>query len=175
MTDKQRWGYPTVCLLCSNTYIPKWNGNAGRKLKGGLWLCPQCLSQKTAKAWGELREHLLISIRLGHEATLTMKQWQNTLDDFNLRCAYCLSNPYTLIEHFIPVSMGGGTTVKNCVPACHLCNTHKWRNFLSVQQMERVGRYLAAKQSGDVTVYRGYPIEASATQDLIEYQENTHA
>jgi hypothetical protein len=56
--------------------------------------------------------------------TLTTKQWQFTLKHFNFRCAYC-SGPYQVLEHVVPVELGGGTTYTNCVPACNSCNTCK--------------------------------------------------
>ena len=56
--------------------------------------------------------------------TLTTKQWQFTLKYFNFRCAYC-SGPYQVLEHVVPVELGGGTTYTNCVPACNSCNTCK--------------------------------------------------
>jgi 5-methylcytosine-specific restriction endonuclease McrA len=62
--------------------------------------------------------------KLGLPATLTLEQWITTLDHFNWKCAYC-SGRYTVIEHFIPLAHGKGTTKNNCVPACHKCNSQK--------------------------------------------------
>lgn len=61
-------------------------------------------------------------------ATLTIDQWLRTLEAFNYKCAYCQTGPYQCMEHYIPIGQGkkdGGTTAKNCVPACHKCNTEK--------------------------------------------------
>lgn len=58
-------------------------------------------------------------------ATLTLDQWLFTLEYFHWRCAYCGIREYTVIEHFIPISQGGGTTKDNCVPACQGCNSRK--------------------------------------------------
>jgi 5-methylcytosine-specific restriction endonuclease McrA len=62
--------------------------------------------------------------KLGLPATLTLEQWITTLNHFQWKCAYC-QGPYTLIEHFIPLAHGKGTTADNCVPACHKCNSQK--------------------------------------------------
>jgi HNH endonuclease len=63
--------------------------------------------------------------QLGLSATLTLKQWSKTVAYFNGLCAYCLDKPYTVLEHFIPLLCGGGTTYDNCVPACQSCNVLK--------------------------------------------------
>ena len=58
--------------------------------------------------------------------TLTYSDWLQILDYFNGRCAYCLGRFSVLeLEHLIPVSKGGGTTIENIVPACRSCNARK--------------------------------------------------
>lgn len=70
-------------------------------------------------------------------ATLTVEQWLETVNYFNGKCAYCQDAVYTLLEHFIPIVHGGGTTQGNCVPACSACNGMKqaW-NPLSTNRPE---------------------------------------
>jgi len=58
------------------------------------------------------------------EATLTDNEWLAVLKAFDFSCAYC-GGEYQVLEHIIPVSAGGGTTVDNCVPACYSCNARK--------------------------------------------------
>jgi len=60
----------------------------------------------------------------GVEASLIVEDWLETLDYFLWQCAYC-RGPYEVIEHFIPIALGGGTTYLNCVPACMSCNNRK--------------------------------------------------
>jgi hypothetical protein len=60
----------------------------------------------------------------GMEATLTLEEWLPRLKTFGWRCAYC-GGPYEVLEHFVPITRGGGTTVRNCVPACRSCNGKK--------------------------------------------------
>src|SRR5258708_1522852 len=40
---------------------------------------------------------------------LTLEQWIDTVKDFEWKCAYCRTEHYTVLEHFIPRNLGGGT------------------------------------------------------------------
>lgn len=44
---------------------------------------------------------------------------------FSLRCAFCQTAPYAVLEHVIPVILGGSSNCYNCVPACERCNAAK--------------------------------------------------
>lgn len=57
-------------------------------------------------------------------ATLTLRQWTDAVQYFNHKCAYC-DRPYEVLEHYISLSFGGGTTADNCVPSCKTCNGRK--------------------------------------------------
>lgn len=61
---------------------------------------------------------------LGMQATLTVDQWLYTVKYFEHKCAYC-PKPYEVLEHYLPLSKGGGTTANNCIPACRRCNSRK--------------------------------------------------
>lgn len=61
----------------------------------------------------------------GLAATLTLDQWVATLNHYSWKCAYCRVGAYEALEHVIPIDLGGGTTVGNCVPACKVCNSAK--------------------------------------------------
>ncbi|SRR6266568_3496858 len=61
----------------------------------------------------------------GLPATLTLPQWLEKLQHFGNHCAYCQVNSIEVIEHYIPISQGGGTTDENCLPACRSCNSQK--------------------------------------------------
>lgn len=57
---------------------------------------------------------------------LTPSEWQEILEQFDHRCAYCGTRPSKLQqEHVIPVQQGGGYTKSNIVPACPPCNFRK--------------------------------------------------
>lgn len=40
-------------------------------------------------------------------------------------CAYCRQSFATGLDHWEPISSGGGSTVKNVLPCCHVCNVMK--------------------------------------------------
>jgi 5-methylcytosine-specific restriction endonuclease McrA len=69
--------------------------------------------------------HLSRARMAGTPATLTVPEWLATIEHFEKKCAYCRQRPYEVLEHFIPITQGGGTTADNCVPACTSCNGRK--------------------------------------------------
>ena len=83
-------------------------------------LSRNCYHEKKA-----LQNNLARARKSNRLATLTLDQWLFTLDYFEWKCAYCRVREYAMIEHFIPVEFGGGTTADNCVPACYGCNCRK--------------------------------------------------
>lgn len=59
-------------------------------------------------------------------STLTAAEWQETLEYFHHRCAYCLVPLTTVVqEHMRPAVRGGGYTQTNIVPSCPPCNQRK--------------------------------------------------
>lgn len=50
------------------------------------------------------------AVELGLPGDLTVEEWATTIASFDGRCAYC-GGPATLIEHFIPVHLGGANGV----------------------------------------------------------------
>jgi 5-methylcytosine-specific restriction endonuclease McrA len=87
-------------------------------------------------------------------ATLTLEQWKQTLEDFSYKCAYCLDGNYDVLEHFIPLIFGGGTTAYNCVPACNSCNGIKSDQHPSMisssriaEGLQRVKQYLENRKN----------------------------
>lgn len=68
--------------------------------------------------------------KLGLAHDLTLAQWRELIRAYGSKCAYCGTVVWTpFMEHILPVSRGGGTTMANVVPACCRCNTRK-RNML---------------------------------------------
>lgn len=87
-------------------------------------VCASCRKEH----WKEeqrLKIHLYRARKASTPATLTLGQWISTLKRYNHQCAYCTTGPYEVLEHYIPISAGGGTTQENCVPSCRSCNNHK--------------------------------------------------
>ncbi len=89
-----------------------------------------------------IANHLYRAKKLDRPATLTVSQWLSTVRYFRYRCAYCLKQPYGIVEHFVSLSAGGGTTADNCVPACQSCNVRKTQGTLSAEALHRVQAYL---------------------------------
>ena len=148
-----------TCQLCGKEYRraeSKWN------------LCPVCGTETMVGESRKLQINLSLAQTYGLPATLTFQQWMATLDYFDWTCAYCQEQPYEVMEHFIPISMRdsyhpyatiiGGTTVKNCLPACYDCNGLKRNNrpdyiwkvsdgvergmFPTLEMIARIAQYL---------------------------------
>lgn len=57
---------------------------------------------------------------------LSVAQWQEVLEAFDYRCAYCHRKMARLSQdHITPFSRQGSHTLHNVVPACHSCNSKK--------------------------------------------------
>jgi len=63
---------------------------------------------------------------IGLDGSLTDREWMLILDAFGGKCAYCLSEDYQVLEHVVPIALGGPTNKLNVVPACVSCNTRKF-------------------------------------------------
>ena len=61
---------------------------------------------------------------------------------FNGRCAFSADHSYEVLEHFIPVNYGGGTTMFNCIPACQSCNAIKADRLPVDLHLTRLGEAL---------------------------------
>jgi hypothetical protein len=83
-------------------------------------------SAKISKAEQQVTYHNTRARTLNLPATLTVEQWVETLVRFRYTCAYCLHEPYQVLDHFVPlVLLQSGTTVENCIPSCRACNGKK--------------------------------------------------
>lgn len=89
---------------------------------------------KRHRAKYKMWSHAYESRKRNLPADLTPEQWQFALDYFGGCCAYCGKHPglfdVLCVEHYVPMSSPDceGTTVTNCVPACHGlsgCNNSK--------------------------------------------------
>lgn len=61
----------------------------------------------------------------GVESTLTIFQWEKTLEVFGGLCAYCESSGPITQDHVKPLADGGTHTLGNVVPCCRPCNLSK--------------------------------------------------
>jgi 5-methylcytosine-specific restriction endonuclease McrA len=94
-----------------------------------------------------IARHKEESYRKGRSCNLQLSEWAETLRYYNRCCAYC-KGPFESLDHFMPVSQGGGTWVGNVVPACLQCQTAKGSQLpreveaISQEVMERIACYL---------------------------------
>jgi 5-methylcytosine-specific restriction endonuclease McrA len=120
--DEIRAIYTRTCWFCGNSYYAS---KSNRRSS----LCPSCKSMPNAKFLiheiSRLNDQLKRAEKAGLPATLSLRQWVATIEHFKGLCAYCQNKPFEVLEHFVPVEMGGGTTASNCVPACNKCNAIK--------------------------------------------------
>jgi 5-methylcytosine-specific restriction endonuclease McrA len=96
--------------------------------------------------------------KAGQSATLTLDEWRETLRHYDLLCAYCQINKFRVLDHFIPLCLGGGTTADNCIPACDSCNDLKLdmhpsmitSSEIFVEAVKRIQAYLETRRSEDL-------------------------
>jgi 5-methylcytosine-specific restriction endonuclease McrA len=74
--------------------------------------------------------------------TFTQKEWRETRQYWDGKCAYCGKKGEAQQDHFIPVDNGGGYTADNIIPACAKCNQSKGaRNpFAWMEKSPKVSR-----------------------------------
>jgi hypothetical protein len=56
---------------------------------------------------------------------LTFEQWQEILEKYDHRCAYCGVPDAKTMDHVVSLKNGGIHTASNVVPACRQCNSSK--------------------------------------------------
>ncbi len=114
----------------------------------------------------QVSSHLTRAKKAGTPATLTLKEWVATVKYFDNKCAYCRTRPTEVLEHFLPIILGGGTTANNCIPACESCNSKKGSSHpdrlsrldFSVENIEYIKRYLL----GEVNVNPPHTVNSRA-------------
>lgn len=112
-----------ICSYCGQEYAMA--NDHDHKHAG---LCRDCRSggdESLIREWHRLQNNLFRAKGAGTEATLTLRQWIDTIEHFGGFCAYCQQEPFYDMEHFIAIDNGGGTTAQNCVPSCRKCNLEK--------------------------------------------------
>lgn len=114
--EKVKEEYICTCAFCGHRYSPEFNVNRS--------VCSSCKTEATIAQFALVSKHNARAHEMGLPATLTLRQWIDTVNHFNKKCAYCFA-PFDTLEHFLPLSLQGGTTVNNCVPSCKRCNVRK--------------------------------------------------
>lgn len=111
-------------------------------------LCDKCRTEERVKMLAQLQRERQRAWRKKAKCNLTLRAWATTVAYYHSMCAYCGKRPYQVIEHVLPIALGGGTTVDNCVPACCECNTKKGSRHpdtLTGARMDGIRRYLAGR------------------------------
>ncbi len=155
MSNAQAWPLCTecenhICGICQQSVLDdRWHGRYYKVI------CTSCLTKWHLEYEWSRSETAKISTHEGRskahgcEGVLYFREWLTTLTYFNWLCAYCQQQPYEQLDHFIPVSKGGGTIAANCVPACKICNKLKGQRHpdkvqsISRIDLERVRLYLS--------------------------------
>jgi 5-methylcytosine-specific restriction endonuclease McrA len=148
------FGY-RLCFQCVNEVCCLCKTSKKQRQDKGYYriICSGCLNKWNIDKKWMYREYQKVTMnesrtRESLRGDLPMKRWLETLVHFKFKCAYCLDRPYSHIEHFIPVRLGGNTDIKNCVPACRICNRRKWdhhpNDVTAIPQdaLNRVSTYL---------------------------------
>jgi hypothetical protein len=107
---------PTPCSKCGSMH-PR----GEMKLIKHLVSCVECFDGLESER-KKIMRHLSMDELVQRDKSLNLESWLETLSYYRYKCAYCLTNDYEELEHFIPRDHGGRTNVDNCVPACKRCN-----------------------------------------------------
>lgn len=143
--------YARSCDVCGARWVAKHYSFGG---------CPVCTGKERTHQPDYVERHMGRARLAGRPATLTQAEWLHTLHDFSDRCAYCLEGPVEAMDHYLPLSRGGGTTATNCVPVCFPCNASKGDadprvaahgRRITVEAIARVGEYLRRRAAGEPT------------------------
>lgn len=95
-------------------------------------------------------------------------------------CVYCRERPVEMLDHFLPIVLGGSTVSVNVVPCCLKCGHSKGskhpRDWLASLPRDRANDVLAFLRKADSTfrstawerclTWRGYPKQE--TDDALE-------
>lgn len=84
------------------------------------------------------------AVKQGNLADLTVEEWLAVLAAYKYTCAYCRGTGALSLDHVVPLSGGGATTLRNVVPACRTCNSRKGaRRWADVPERQAVERPLS--------------------------------
>lgn len=142
--------YTRICKFCKNKFIAN---NSQNTCRACWWKDSRHLSAQVKRQLARAREKQLT-------ATLTLREWRSTVEYFKGKCAYCLTAPMEVLDHFIPIKLGGGTTADNCIPSCSGCSLDKSAynpkdygelSYMSnpnigIKTIERIHSYLNSKK-----------------------------
>lgn len=74
------------------------------------------------RKWNKERDARKRNLPVGY----SNRQWEETKQFFDNKCAYCGKEHVLQQDHFVPLSKNGEYTINNIVPACQRCNDSKY-------------------------------------------------
>lgn len=74
----------------------------------------------------------------GDEPVLTVDEWNDLCARHNNRCAACQVEGPLTIDHIVPVSRMGASTINNIQPLCRPCNARKYTAIVDHRNGEGV-------------------------------------
>jgi 5-methylcytosine-specific restriction endonuclease McrA len=121
--------------------------------------CRECWWKDPINILRQVKTQIARAKKSNTAATLTVSEWKTTIEHFQGLCAYCKRHPVEALDHFVPITRGGGTTADNCVPICSSCNRRK-SNYnpnddseliymfpeITTAKLERVRAYLESQR-----------------------------
>jgi len=98
------------------------------------------------------------SLKKKLKSTLTIEQWEITLNHFNGKCAYCGEGPkdgdVLQRDHFQPLAKHGEYSAINVLPACKFCNSSKGKKIFSMWYP--LFKHYSPKRERDILKYLNY-------------------
>lgn len=92
-------------------------------------------NREASQRWYSTPEGRLYAKNKSHNRRLvtdagdvSIGQWQEALEFFDYRCAYCSAEAELTLDHVVAISKGGQHNILNIVPACKHCNSSKGAN-----------------------------------------------
>lgn len=107
---------------------------------------------KNGKAVGIRSIHKRRALKIGNGGEYTTLEWNNTLNEFFNKCAYCGCDERMTIDHVVPLSSGGTSFISNIIPSCGKCNSnkhakslHDWypkQPFFTQERLDRIVKHM---------------------------------
>jgi 5-methylcytosine-specific restriction endonuclease McrA len=135
-----------ICIICEQKTLDYTWQSRGKSMCKDCYIKPPLWQAVAAQNHRAKAKNL--------PATLTDEQWDQALSYFENKCAYCIAEPYQVLEHFVPINKGGGTTADNCIPSCNMCNSKKGHRHPSnishlfpSENLARIREYLSQQSA----------------------------